>query len=159
MQLPVNVSGWCDTYMQLRPLLVGTDAAATTTFFVTYAGDKRSNISALCRTTVEKLVGITVNPHAFRTIVASALYEQGMLLVIIPRAVCWLITVACYPDMSHSDVQAVSTAMLTSESTLIRYYIKVHPQQQYRQAQDKLNKVLGKRARSDQDEESTDNLS
>lgn len=55
--------------------------------------------------------------------------------------------------MTHADMHAVSTAMLTSESTLLRYYVKVHPQDQYRQAQDKLNKVLGKRSRSQQEEE------
>jgi len=65
---------------QLRPILVGT--ADTKTFFVTYGGDRRQNISALCKTTVERLVGITVNPHAFRTIVASALYEPGTNLCV-----------------------------------------------------------------------------
>lgn len=55
-------------------------------------------------------------------------------------------------DMSHADVHAVSTAMLTSESTLLRYYVKVHPQNEYRQAQERLNKVLGKRGRNEQDD-------
>lgn len=55
-------------------------------------------------------------------------------------------------DMTHSDVQALSTSMLTSNSTLMKYYVKVNPQTQYRQAQEKLNGVLGKRSRTEDSE-------
>lgn len=78
LQLPANVSRWCDVWMQnFRPLFVESAPDATTAFFVTFGGKQRKNMSALCRTTVEKMIGVTVNPHAFRTIVASALYEPG----------------------------------------------------------------------------------
>lgn len=53
----------------------------------------------------------------------------------------------CVLDLTHSQVNAISTAMLTSDSILLKHYIKINPKAQYRQAQETLDTVLGKRRR------------
>jgi predicted aconitase len=55
--------------------------------------------------------------------------------------------------MTRSDLQALATSMLTSESVLLAHYIKVNPQEQYKQAQEKLDQVLGKRQRNEDEQE------
>jgi hypothetical protein len=76
MQLPQFLGNWTDKYLSsFRNVLVSNQEEKT--FFVTYSGAPRRDIHALCSGAVNRLVGITVPPHAFRTIVASALYESG----------------------------------------------------------------------------------
>ena len=72
-----------------------------------------------------------MSPHQFRSIVATALYNDGASL---------------------QDLQAVSATMLTSTSTLMRHYVRVNPAEQYA-AQANLDSVLGKRSRDSEGEE------
>lgn len=58
--------------------------------------------------------------------------------------------------MTHSDVHAVSTAMLTSDSVLLKHYVHTNPQHEYQQAQQQLNSLLGKRVRGNDEIEQKD---
>ncbi len=55
---------------------------------------------------------------------------------------------------TEADVQALTTTMLTSRSTLLRSYLRVHPAIQYRRAQGNLDSVLGKRPREADEDKS-----
>ena len=88
MQLPQFLGNWTDKYLAAyRNVLVSNPEEKS--FFVTYMGTPRRDIHALCSGAVNRLIGVTVPPHAFRTIVASALYESGTraeVLMLVKRA-------------------------------------------------------------------------
>jgi hypothetical protein len=74
-QLPPWLSDWVSKYIRwFRPVLADEKEDH---LFVTYSGKPREDIHALCCNTVCRLIGVTVPPHAFRTIVASALFSPG----------------------------------------------------------------------------------
>ena len=128
-QLPATFSAWVDTYISVyRPLLMGE--AKHDYLFVTTAGEPRSDINAIVKNVVKRLINVEVSPHKFRAVIASAIFSNGGAATV-------------------GDLNALSRSMLTSTSTLLRHYIRIKPTADYARAQAQLDSVLGKRSRDE----------
>lgn len=145
--LPLHVGRWLDTYMRVRPQLLGASSDSGH-LLLTMAGKPRTDISTLCSGLVCELVGVPVSPHQFRHIVATAMFHAGKAARMFVRCVR-LIAAAS----NEADVEAMTASMLTSRSTLFTNYVRVHPSAHYQRAQSTLDNVLGKRAFESGDEQ------